>query len=227
VVSNRLALGWSLKGDRAAAEARLADAGIFTPEFQKAADQLAKKLRPMMERLGLGDMRLNILRAIKTKDGQSADGYYLQRVIAIAMDAENPIRTLRHEGIHALKELGAFTPQQWKVLEQKAKAEWMDKYSIAERYRGIGMSQDAMIEEAIADAFSDFDQTKAPPGMIGALFNKIRQFMTAFGNGLRGMGFQSAEGIFTRLETRGTQPAATTRVAGEATPERRTPEAYF
>jgi hypothetical protein len=215
------------EGDRAAAEARLADAGIFTPEFQKAADQLAKKLRPMMERLGLGDMRLNILRAIKTKDGQSADGYYLQRVIAVAMDAENPIRTLRHEGIHALKELGAFTPQQWKVLEQKAKAEWMDKYNIAERYRGIGMSQDAMIEEAIADAFSDFDQTKAPPGMIGALFNKIRQFMTAFGNGLRGMGFESAEGIFTRLETRGTQPAATTRVAGEAAPERRTPERTF
>jgi hypothetical protein len=219
--------GVEFKGDRAAAEARLADAGIFTPDFQKAADQLAKKLRPMMERLGLGDMRLNILRAIKTKDGQSADGYYLQRVIAIAMDAENPIRTLRHEGIHALKELGAFTPQQWKVLEQKAKAEWMDKYSIAERYRGIGMSQDAMIEEAIADAFSDFDQTKAPPGMIGALFNKIRQFMTAFGNGLRGMGFESAEGIFTRLETRGTQPAATTRVAGEAAPERRTPERTF
>jgi hypothetical protein len=220
-------IGVEFEGDRAAAEARLADAGIFTPEFQKAADQLAKKLRPMMERLGLGDMRLNILRAIKTKDGQSADGYYLQRVIAIAMDAENPIRTLRHEGIHALKELGAFTPQQWKVLEQKAKAEWMDKYSIAERYRGIGMSQDAMIEEAIADAFSDFDQTKAPPGMIGALFNKIRQFMTAFGNGLRGMGFESAEGIFTRLETRGTQPAATTRVAGEAAPERRTPERTF
>jgi hypothetical protein len=220
-------IGVEFEGDRAAAEARLADAGIFTPEFQKAADQLAKKLRPMMERLGLGDMRLNILRAIKTKDGQSADGYYLQRVIAIAMDAENPIRTLRHEGIHALKELGAFTPQQWKVLEQKAKAEWMDKYNIAERYRGIGMSQDAMIEEAIADAFSDFDQTKAPPGMIGALFNKIRQFMTAFGNGLRGMGFESAEGIFTRLETRGTQPAATTRVAGEAAPERRTPERTF
>jgi hypothetical protein len=212
--------GVEFKGDRAAAEARLADAGIFTPDFQKAADELAKKLRPMMERLGLGDMRLNILRAIKTKDGQSADGYYLQRVIAIAMDAENPIRTLRHEGIHALKELGAFTPQQWKVLEQKAKAEWMDKYNIAERYRGIGMSQDAMIEESIADAFSDFDQTKAPPGLIGALFNKIRQFMTAFGNGLRGMGFESAEGIFTRLETRGKQPASVRRGGADVSPER-------
>jgi hypothetical protein len=206
--------GVEFTGDKAAAEARLAEAGVFTPEFQKAADELAKKLRPMMERLGLGDLRLNILKAIKTKDGQTADGYYLQKVIAIAMDADNPIRTLRHEGIHALKELGAFTPEQWRVLENKAKSEWMSKYDIANRYRGMGMSQADMIEEAIADAFSDFDQTKAPPGLIGALFNKIRQFLDAFGNGLRGMGFQSAEGIFTRLETRGTQPAA--RVTGRA-----------
>lgn len=217
--------GVEFTGDKAAAEARLAEAGVFTREFQKAADQLLKKLRPMMERLGLGDMRLNILRAIKTKDGQTADGYYLQKVIAIAMDAKNPIRSLRHEVIHALKELGAFTPQQWKVLENKAKSEWMSKYDIANRYRGMGMSQADMIEEAIADAFSDFDQTKAPPGLIGALFNKIRQFLDAFGNGLRGMGFESAEGIFTRLETRGTQPAAPTRVAaGDATPERRVAE---
>lgn len=215
--------GVEFTGDKAAAEARLAEAGVFTPEFQKAADELAKKLRPMMERLGLGDLRLNILKAIKTKDGQTADGYYLQKVIAIAMDADNPIRTLRHEGIHALKELGAFTPEQWRVLENKAKSEWLAKYDIPNRYRGMGMSQADMIEEAIADAFSDFDQTKAPPGLIGALFNKIRQFMTAFGNGLRGMGFQTAEGIFTRLDAGGLKaPAAartTVRPGGEAVPE--------
>jgi hypothetical protein len=215
--------GVEFTGDKAAAEARLAEAGVFTPEFQKAADELAKKLRPMMDRLGLGDLRLNILKTIKTKDGRTADGYYLQKLIAIAMDADNPIRTLRHEGIHALKELGAFTPEQWRVLENKAKSEWMGKYDIANRYRGMGMSQADMIEEAIADAFSDFDQTKAPPGMIGALFNKMRQFMTAFGNGLRGMGFQTAEGIFTRLDTGGMKaPAAgraTVRPGGEAVPE--------
>ena len=215
--------GVEFTGDKAAAEARLAEAGVFTPEFQKAADELAKKLRPMMERLGLGDLRLNILKAIKTANGQTADGYYLQKVIAIAMDADNPIRTLRHEGIHALKELGAFTPEQWRVLENKAKSEWMSKYDIANRYRGMGMSQADMIEEAIADAFSDFDKTKAPPGLIGALFNKIRQFLDAFGNGLRGMGFQTAEGIFTRAETGGLKPATVGRAAirpgGEAVPE--------
>jgi hypothetical protein len=221
--------GVEFTGDRAAAEARLAEAGVFTPEFQKAADELAKKLRPLMERLGLGDLRLNILKAIKTADGQSADGYYAQRLIAIAMDADNPIRTLRHEGIHALKELGAFTPEQWRVLENKAKSEWMGKYNIASRYANMNMSQQDMIEEAIADAFSDFDQTKAPPGMIGALFNKIKQFFTAFGNGLRGMGFQTAEGIFQTVERGGLKRvpeqgrAAGIRPGGEAEPRYQLP----
>jgi hypothetical protein len=206
--------GVAFKGDRAEAEARLAEAGVFTPEFQKAADELTKKLRPMMERLGLGDLRLNILRSIKTGDGQTADGYYAQRLIAIALDAPNPMRTLRHEGIHALKELGAFTPQQWKVLEDRARSEWMGKYDIANRYKDMGLSQNELLEEAISDAFSDFDQTKAPPGLIGALFNKIRRFFEAFGNGLRGMGFQTAESVFETAEAGGLQPISQAEVTG-------------
>jgi len=206
--------GVAFKGDKAEAEARLAEAGVFTPEFQKAADELTKKLRPMMERLGLGDLRLNILRSIKTGDGQTADGYYTQRLIAIALDAPNPMRTLRHEGIHALKELGAFTPQQWKVLEDKARSEWMGKYDIANRYKDMGLSQNELLEEAISDAFSDFDQTKAPPGLIGALFNKIRRFFEAFGNGLRGMGFQTAESVFETAEAGGLQPISQAEVTG-------------
>ena len=203
------------KGERAAAEERLAQAGIFTPEFKKQAEELNKKLRPLMDRLGLGDLRLNILKAIKTASGESADGYYAQRMIAIAMDAENPMRTLRHEGIHALKELGAFTPEQWRVLENKAKSEWMSKYDIANRYAGLNLSADEMIEEAIADAFSDFAETKAPPGMVGALFSKIGKFFEALGNALRGMGFTTPEGIFQAAEQGKLQPISGEEVQGK------------
>ena len=203
------------KGERAAAEERLAQAGIFTPEFKKQAEELNKKLRPLMDRLGLGDLRLNILKAIKTASGESADGYYAQRMIAIALDAENPMRTLRHEGIHALKELGAFTPEQWRVLENKAKSEWMSKYDIANRYAGLNLSADEMIEEAIADAFSDFAETKAPPGMVGALFSKIGKFFEALGNALRGMGFTTPEGIFQAAEQGKLQPISGEEVQGK------------
>ncbi len=193
-------IGVEITGTRKEAEAKLAEAGVFTKDFQKAADELNKKLRPMMDKLGLGDLRLNILNAIKAKDGKTADGYYAKRLIAIALDAKNPIRTLRHEAVHALKELGAFTPEQWRVLENKAKSDWINKYDIRNRYAGQGLTEADMIEEAISDAFSDFDQTKPPSGMIGAIFRKIKQFMEAFGNGMRGSGFQTSDSVFKRVE---------------------------
>ena len=213
-------IGVEITGTREEAEAKLAEAGIFTGDLQKAADELNKKLRPMMDKLGLGDLRLNILNAIKTDDGKSANGYYVKRLIAIALDAENPIRALRHEAIHALKELGAFTPEQWRVLENKAKSDWINKYDIRRRYAGQGLTEADMIEEAISDAFSDFDQTKPPPGMIGSLFRKTKQFMEALGNGIRGLGFETSDSVFKRVEEGGlSKIEATTPKVSEEPPE--------
>ena len=182
------------------AEERLLSAGLFTGRFKEQAAELEKKLRPMMTRLGLGDLHLNIVNAIRASNEATADGEYSKKLIKIAIDAENPMRVLRHEGIHALKELGAFSKDQWRVLENKAKSEWIKKYKILERYQGLNLSPDALIEEAIADAFSDFDQTKPPAGLIGAVFNKIKSFMEALGNSLDGIGFHTADSIFGKVE---------------------------
>jgi hypothetical protein len=187
----------SFTGTREQAEKTLAEAGVLTPQVREKMKELDAKLRPIMDKLGLKTMRLNIMRSIESEMG-TADGYYFQKLIAISLDAPNPIRTLRHEGIHALKELGAFTPQQWKVLEDRARKEWVDKYKIAQRYQGL--DQQSILEEAIADAFSDFDQTKPPAGLIGTLFRNIKQFMEALGNALNGMGFNTSESIFQQVE---------------------------
>ena len=81
---------------------------------QKVAD-----LRKTLDKFGLGDVGLQIVKAIENQ----ADGSYAAKVIQLAVDAQNPIRTMRHEALHALKELGFFTPQQWKALERMAKAQ--------------------------------------------------------------------------------------------------------
>lgn len=189
-------------GDRAAAEQRLREVGLnirFASEVQDRLDELDKKLRPLMDRLGLKDVRLKIVEAIKTPVGD-ANASYAAKLITVALNSDDPVRALRHEGVHALKELGFFTPQQWRVLENKAKEEWVNKYNIAGRYQGLGLNQDEIFEEAIADAFSDFDQTKAPAGLVGAIFKKIKDFLNALGNGFRGLGFQTADDVFTRIE---------------------------
>jgi hypothetical protein len=192
-------VGVTVEGDITAAEERLALQGIFSPRIKERVNELDKKLRAALDKLGLKDVRLNIVGAIKGELGD-ADGVYAARLIKIALDAENPMRVLRHEGIHALKELGAFTPDQWRVLENKAKSEWMAKYNIADPKRYGSLSPEIQLEEAIAEAFADFSQTKPPAGLIGNVFSRIKSFFTALDNGFKGLGFQTADDVFGRVE---------------------------
>jgi len=177
-----------------------------TAELKK----LTQDLRKTLDKFGLGDVALNIVKAIENQ----ADGSYAAKVIQLAVDARNPIRTMRHEALHALKELGFFTPQQWKSLERMAKDQWIDKYLKSkkatlddgtevtryEAYQKLGLSDADIMEEAIADAFGDFDATKAPAGMLSALLNKMRNFFDALGNYLSGRGFQTYKDIFGQAE---------------------------
>jgi hypothetical protein len=192
-------VGITVEGDITAAEDRLALQGIFSPRIKERVNELDKKLRAALDKLGLKDVRLNIVGAIKGELGD-ADGVYAARLIKIALDAENPMRVLRHEGIHALKELGAFTPDQWRVLENKAKSEWMAKYNIADPKRYGSLSPEIQLEEAIAEAFADFSQTKPPAGLIGNVFSRIKSFFAALDNGFKGLGFQTADDVFGRVE---------------------------
>jgi hypothetical protein len=192
-------VGITVEGDITAAEERLALQGIFSPRIKERVNELDKKLRAALDKLGLKDVRLNIVGAIKSELGD-ADGVYAARLIKIALDAENPMRVLRHEGIHALKELGAFTPDQWRVLENKAKSEWMAKYNIADPKRYGSLSPEIQLEEAIAEAFADFSQTKPPAGLIGNVFSRIKSFFTALDNGFKGLGFQTADDVFGRVD---------------------------
>jgi hypothetical protein len=69
----------------------------------------------MLDKFGLGDVALKVVRAIEN----DADGAWggLNNLIRIALSADKPIKTMRHEALHALKELGFFTPQQWEASE--------------------------------------------------------------------------------------------------------------
>lgn len=173
--------------------------------IQKTAD-----LRAMLDKFGLKDVGVKIMKAIE----EGADGSYAAKLIQIALDSKHPIRTMRHEAMHALKDLGFFTPQQWTSLEKMARTKWVDQYlannyvlaedgsrkSRLQAYKDMGLDQQAILEEAIADAFGDFDASKAPPGMLSALLNKMRNFFDALGNYLSGRGFESYKDVFGKIE---------------------------
>ena len=58
------------------------------------------------------------------------------------------------------------------------------------------------------DAFGDYDKgAKPPPGMIAALFRKLKAFFAKLSQALRGAGFQSADDIFQAVERGELKPA--------------------
>ena len=197
-----------------------------TAEQTQKLQAVQASLQSMLGRFGLQDVALKIVNAIE----QGADGSYAAKVIQLAIDAQNPIRVLRHESLHALKELGFFTDSQWKALERQAKAEWVDKYlknnqtkmpdgrvvSRYDAYVEMGLNEEAILEEAIADAFGDFDSTKAPPGMLTALLNKLRSFFSTVKSYLNGQGYESYKDIFGKIEKGELKPSKPAEANKEA-----------
>ena len=130
--------------------------------------------------------------------------------IALRSEQEGMTGTLYHEGIHHLRNAGAFsnedgTPTKaWQTLEREA-AKWRKDYKIDERYTGdvagMGDAQRERLikEEAIAEALADFAtnpaNVKASMGARAAL-NKMLQFFRRMASGLKGRGFDTWESIF-------------------------------
>jgi hypothetical protein len=207
-------------GVRGGTTAGLEKAGVRTPEVEAKLKELEKKLKPMLDKFGLGDVALKVVRAIEN----DADGAWggLNNLIRIAFNADKPIKTMRHEALHALKELGFFTPQQWEALKREADKTWVNKYlknvpfnDTMSRYDAYAnglydkdgimlmapLSREAILEEAIADAFGDWEGgTKPPPGMMAALFKRLQQFFSTLRQALTGAGFESADEIFGKIE---------------------------
>ncbi len=203
-------------------------------------DALRKKLLPALKRFGLEGVGLRVVKSIED-GGAGADGAYADKLIQVALSAENPMGVMRHEVIHALKELGAFTAKEWRVLEGKAKSEWVNKFireaGTYERYQQVYENatgslegfDEYIAEEAIAEAFKYFDATKVPPGLVGNLFGRIRNFFASLRNALQGAGFQTADEVLGRIEegkvtpTQAEAPAA----APKFSVARQTDEQFF
>ena len=184
--------------------ARFSLSDEVSPETKSIADEVRKKLLPALKKFGLGNVALRLLDTI---DGGKANGSYLKQVISIALDSDNPMGVMRHEVIHALKELGAFTDAEWKVLSKRAREEWINRFigpELVERYRQIYSDQndgnmegfqEYIEEEAIAEAFKYFDNNKPPAGMIANLMRRLNNMFQAIKKFFGAQGL-TAEDIF-------------------------------
>jgi len=159
--------------------------------FDKALPRVAKLIADRMEKLGL---RVNskILANI-ARGGDEVNGNYLNKLIKLAIAGRSDkqiMSTLDHESIHAMRELGMITPEEFNNLKKLAdKKGWLKKFYIQSEYdkngkeiskgryedfdpseaqlKEKGLSREAWIldaqyEEAIADAFATYANGRSP-----------------------------------------------------------------
>ena len=190
------------------AEAKKPKPVKLSKETEAKIAELGKILERIMSKMGLKDVALNIVQDLR------ANGEYANRLIKLALDADSPVRDLRHESLHAMKELGFFSDAQWATLEKMARDKWIDKYlksrtatvdgqemSRYDAYMELyGGNEDRVIEEAIADAFGDFDITKPPPGLMQAILRRMRNMFRAIKEAMGLANIDNAEDIFRRVE---------------------------
>ena len=99
----------------------------FKPSVANAAVELHKQLSPLLKKYGLESVSLKIVDSIRNGE---AEGNYAQQIISVALDNEpgTHLGVMRHEVLHALKELGAFTPKEWELLTRQAQKVWVPQY---------------------------------------------------------------------------------------------------
>ena len=208
-------------------KANLTARGILSAQEQKAraeeskaskemiekADKIIADLRPMLNRFGLEKVGISVVESIRNG---TADGFYAKQLVRIALDSQDPVGTMRHEAIHALKEMGAFTPEQWKVLEARAKKEWIQKFivdrGLYEEYQKVYRAQNKTLdgfdeyiaEEAIADAFKFYK--KPQPGLLGNIIYRMRQFFETVKTACNKDGIKTSHQEFEAIEAGKTKP---------------------
>jgi len=178
----------------------------MTPEMQQRVTEVSNRMRGVLDQMGLKGIGLNVQQRLQEAvNGKlsAVDGHYLNRVISASLEGSRDVTaTIGHETIHALRELGMFSDKEWEILTKKAKSEWIKKYDIESRYEGVNLSDEKVIEEAIADAFGDWLQGNLQErGVVSGLFNRIKLFLQKVGDVLRGQGFTNSEDVFKRART--------------------------
>ena len=153
-------------------------------------------------------MNLNILENVFNNKDVIVNGYYGFDSNAIyvsqnAFQADFPgiknhhLFTLHHEAIHAMFNLGYFTPNEIAKLKKVAKEDWMKKYNVAERYASLNLTEEQLIEEAISDAFASYmDGSYQPQGNTLNVFDRIKKLLQSVGKALLDLDFNTPEEIF-------------------------------
>jgi hypothetical protein len=162
--------------------------------------------------LGHGVTVTDIIRDPETGEAfRDMAGMFHQGVVSIALDIGNQDKlfVLRHEAVHALRDAGVFSAGEWDILKRAvlrypsmppARMQgYFEYYNSLEQFSPDEV-QELLLEEMIADHVAGRATEPLPP-IPQRIIDKIRRFLEALANLLRGYGFKSVEDIVRGFET--------------------------
>jgi len=184
-------------------------------EIRTAIDETVKMLPPeyrirvedsLVFNFGDGDKRLDGLH----------DGY--EKLIYVSMAAGDPVRTSRHEVIHALRQSGLMKDEEFAALYKFADrlglrkayeidAQYKEPYATAYGNRGADYVEQLLREETVANMFSDYSLNGrrfgdvAGGGMVDRLIDMIVSFMKQVREIMGGYGFRNVYDVFDSIES--------------------------
>jgi len=190
-------------------------------EFSESIKPLSEALQEEVKGLGLNDISLRLQRAIKGREGAEIEGSFDAdlREITLSLSKIDPdgsltpeqrlnalSRVMRHEVIHAARNLDLWTDKEWRILQKAATN--LKKRGRDETYLDVAKQSYAdtnsvvQMEEAVADMVRDYlNNTSSVAGQPRNLIGRVGNFFNKFTNALRGTGFATYEDVIRRLET--------------------------
>lgn len=166
----------------------------YSDKFFENEKKLYKDLRSALDKMGLKNVGLKLEDAVYANaHGKESpvNGTYLRKMMNLSLSGDNIFRSMGHEALHAMRDLGFFTDKEWKLLSEKAEKEWVKKYNIEKTYGDL--PKEAQLEEAIAKAFADYRLEKP---QVRSIMSKFVNVLKRIGNVFRGNGFKTEEDIF-------------------------------
>ena len=170
-----------------------------------ALKSLAFEVQSEVARHGLaGKVTPRVVRGLLGASGVPIQGRQAGNVIEVNPAAADPIGVARHEIIHALRDpklwdepFGLFTRAEWLGLVKEAQADADLTARIGRMYRD--KSADVQAEEAVAETYRLWAQGRDMAGPVMRAFAKVKAYLQAVANALRGQGFQSAALTMDRI----------------------------
>jgi hypothetical protein len=202
--------------EQEAEAARVAEAStryekpLPSDKFIQEGLDLAIEMRDALDKMGLKNVGLQFedyMSRYLNGELKEVTGSYFENLIKVSLSSTNVKRTLNHEALHAMRDIGLFSDAEWKILSNKAKSQWIKKYD-PDGSRYGSESMEVRIEEAIADAFADY---RTQPANIKTIFDKIIDLMDMIRNYFAGRGFRTVDDVFQKAETGGLDGQGTLR----------------